>query len=85
MIKIFRNDKDVCLDFTLKVPTHTLVWDYHFTWHCADAVAAGFITHAMDKQLGDRLAAIREEAYEQGWKDAKAKRHKNTWFSRRLG
>ena len=83
MIKIFRNDKDVCLDFTVKVPTHTLVWDYHFTWACANDVYAGFLANAMENQLGDRLAAIRAEAYEQGWKDAKAKRHKASWFSRR--
>lgn len=37
----------------------------------------------MQMQLGDALEAIRREAYEQGWKEAKAHKGGQTnWFSR---
>lgn len=40
-----------------------------------------FIENAQET-MGDRLAAIREEAYKQGYTHGKAKMKRNTWFSR---
>lgn len=42
---------------------------------------AQLLLNQLDKHLRNNLEAIRKEAYEQGWKDAKAKRKKKTWFS----
>lgn len=42
---------------------------------------AQLLRNALELNLSRKLEEIRKEAYEQGWKDAKAKRKKQTWFS----
>jgi len=54
----------------------TLSQEYH---HEVDAKLR--VRH-FDEQLEKKLEAIRREAYAQGWKDAKAKTVRQTWFSR---
>jgi hypothetical protein len=53
----------------------TLRWDAGSSW------AANLLRYHMDKRMGEQLEALRREAYERGWKDAKAHRTKATWFS----
>ena len=43
---------------------------------------AALLCRQLNENLGNKLEAIRQEAYTQGWKDAKAKCAKKTWFSR---
>ena len=38
--------------------------------------AAAMCANALDRKLDDLIGDIRREAYEQGWRDAKAKRRK---------
>jgi hypothetical protein len=42
---------------------------------------AELLKRQFQKKLSDELEAIRREAYNQGWKDAKAKTKKQTWFT----
>lgn len=58
-------------------------WIYYFTYATAGGNDHAFmLKESLSKKLCDTLQGIREEAYEQGWADAKAKRKKCTWFSR---
>jgi len=41
---------------------------------------AAFVVRAMQEQLGNKIKEIREDAYNEGWRDAKAKRAKKKWF-----
>jgi hypothetical protein len=51
-------------------------------WQADKEMLAYLLRDKLQTELGDKLRAIREEAYEKGWKDAKAKRAKSTWFAR---
>ena len=42
---------------------------------------AELLYRQLNKTLREKLESIRREEYEKGWKDAKAKRAKQTWFS----
>lgn len=42
------------------------------------------MTHMRDR-MWSKLTDIRQEAYNRGWKDAKAHRTKESWFSGRWG
>jgi hypothetical protein len=55
---------------------------YSFTWQCGDDCYADLLAKHFEKLLGDKLEKIRKESYIKGFKDAKAKRAKETWFSR---
>lgn len=46
-----------------------------------DPVWAALFAEAMNKELSERLKAIREESYNRGWKDAKARKQKQTFFA----
>jgi len=55
------------------------VWWFDRT-HAFDG-AAELEVRDFNKRLGDAMAKARREAYEQGWKDAKAHNTKRTWFT----
>ncbi len=42
---------------------------------------AAMLTHRLQHWFHDRTVAIRREAYDQGWRDAKARRKKATQFA----
>lgn len=67
---------------TINVPyCGEVVWT--FSHQHTDQYYSGLACSAMKQQMGDALAQIRREAYEQGWKEAKAhKGGKTEWFSR---
>jgi hypothetical protein len=44
------------------------------SWNAGSEWAASLLAHTLRRALGEKLANIRSEAYQQGWKDAKAKR-----------
>jgi hypothetical protein len=49
----------------------------------SDKYYAALACYQMQNELGSALQAMRQDAYEQGWKDAKAhKGGKCEWFSR---
>lgn len=53
---------------------------FHFQWECATEAYAGLLSAHMQRDMGAKLKAIRVHAYEEGWKDAKAKRAREEWF-----
>lgn len=80
MISFKRIDNKV----EVQVKHGVLFNDQYFTLNINETYAyqAELLTRQLNDQLQKKLEAIRKEAYEQGWKDAKAKSAKKTWFSR---
>lgn len=80
MIEITRDDQKV------KVLLHSGVLNtkYIFTWNCNDAVYAELLRDAFEKKFGDEIERVRKEEYERGFKDARAKRARASWFKRWL-
>lgn len=54
---------------------------FRFTVSLSDDVYASMLRENFDHYLRDKVKSIREEEYEKGWADAKAKRKKQTWFA----
>ncbi len=55
------------------------VWK--FSNNCGNRYYAGLAADALQNQFQDMLCAIRQDAYEDGYKDAKAKRKRKDCFS----
>jgi len=79
MIYLSRNGTLVRCTVHLRVPNYELRL-FHFEWETNNRAFAGLLSAEMDKQLQTELERIRREAYERGWKDAKAKKPKETYF-----
>lgn len=43
--------------------------------------AASLLREALQEKFSDRVKTARRDAYAQGWRDAKAKRKRETWFA----
>ena len=54
---------------------------YTMKWNCNDSEYASLLTKRFQDTMEEKLRTIRHEAYEAGWKDAKAKKARETWFS----
>ena len=50
-------------------------------WRHSGTDLASLRVDSLERQLRTKLSIIREEAYNKGWRDAKAKTTKETWFS----
>lgn len=50
-----------------------------FEVSAASDLEAEYVAHSMREQMNEKLRRIRAEAYEEGWKDAKAKRAKRKY------
>lgn len=49
---------------------------------CSSEVVAALLRDKINELMRDKLKAIREEAYQQGWSDKASKKcAKRTWFS----
>lgn len=79
MIQFTIDGKDLLVRIESELPPKENV--YLLRWNTADACYANLLGDHLRSKLNNKLRAIREEAYEQGWKDAKAKRKKKDWFS----
>lgn len=80
MIQITRKGTSVKIDFTSRIPLCD-VRVFGFNWECNTEVYAGLLTNHLSNGLWSELVRVRKEAYEKGWKDAKAKVRKENWFS----
>ena len=49
-------------------------------WNAIGTIQAEAMVEVIQTKMWDTLKTIRAKAYEQGWKDAKAKAQKETWF-----
>lgn len=79
MLKIIQSGDKI----TLRIEYHSGVQNWHtdFCLTTNSELVAELQGTAMRKALRDALSTIREEAYNRGWKDAKAKTAKMPWFS----
>jgi hypothetical protein len=79
MISIDVEGEKVQVKVTMSVP----FWEnrvFPFTFECASRAYAGFFGRALQDKLFKSIQEARQEAYEQGWNDAKKKRRKEDYF-----
>ena len=63
---------DCCSDVKDRYP--------HFTYVVNDDLSAELLVQAYNKQFDRWSKEIKQDAYETGWKDAKSKKKKETFF-----
>jgi len=78
MITFERKNKEVLIKIQHGIWTNnyferTINQDYEYQ--------AELLTRQLNKHLNDELSRVRRDAYNEGWKDAKAKRAKRTQFT----
>ncbi len=80
MVELSSKDKTV----TVKIKGGWPVGDWVWTWSIdvGQEAYALLLVNNMRERMGYELSRIREDAYNEGWKNAKAKTTKRTWFSR---
>lgn len=78
-IQVLTAGADVVLRITPGYPLGDRFFDLR--WGTGSEWGAQLLWQMFDRALGARLEAIRKEAYAQGWRDAKSKKTKRTWFS----
>lgn len=79
MIKIERFEKKVRIK--IEHGTYYNNAELWFYWDCDNELFAQLLANQLDRQLSDKMKAIRREEYEKGWKDAKGHKTKANWFS----
>lgn len=75
----FRHKEDrleIVIDTGLSVDKPSILAN----WSCGTSIEAAALEKHMNDKFEDRVKAARAESYEKGWKDAKAKRQRETWF-----
>lgn len=74
-MKAYVNDCTVKLDLVAK--------GYYFpmSFNTNDPIYAALLADSFNESIRRGIRAVREEAYNAGWQDAKAKRRKADWFS----
>lgn len=82
MIRFTREGTAVRVTISLAVPNYESR-DFWFDRETNAGAYAGLLSAEFQKQMHDSLEKIRRESYREGWKDAKAKKSKRTYF--RLG
>lgn len=79
MIQFSRDGTKVKATVTVEVPNYDTRL-FSFMWECNGEAYAGLLSKRMDARMRDHLEDIRRDAYNDGWKDAKSKRVKQTGF-----
>ncbi len=54
---------------------------YPFSFNCGDTAYADLLERYLKDRLSSEMKKARQEAYEKGWREAKAKVKKETWFN----
>ncbi len=78
MIKFYRDGTQIKVAINagmLDQKVMNLYWDCGHDWF------AEMLLRKLEEELSGTLRSMREDYYRQGWKDAKAKRSKRTFFS----
>jgi len=57
----------------------------YLDWNVGNDIGAAALALNLEELYREAIAQVREKAYNAGWKDAKAKRGKQDWFSRCIG
>lgn len=79
MINFSRKDSAVTVEVEANVGVAARF--FHFTMNLSNEVYAYMLRENFQTKMTKALQDIRREAYEQGWKDAKAKIARRDWFS----
>jgi hypothetical protein len=86
MIKVFSKENVVVLSFNIGLGKNN---SYPFKFEIGDKQEydglAELLANHIRSELSKTCEEIREQAYKQGWKDAKGKKKKATYFSCVLG
>jgi len=78
MIEFIKDGEEVLV----KVNTSSSInWHIKAKFNCNSELYAALLRQELHSHLNNTLERIRKQAYEQGWKDAKARTKKETWFS----
>lgn len=64
----------------VKITIDSGVGKFVFTHNCTHGYLAGLMRTQYEQHVVSVLEKITRDAYNQGWKDAKAKTKKATWF-----
>lgn len=67
----------------ITVESGVMNYEFSFNHECNHDHFAVLMRDAYNKHMNEELRKVREQAYNKGWKDAKAKVKKETWFSGR--
>lgn len=78
MIKIWKNGTQIKLEVDPGMSDKKVMYFY---WECGTEWYSELLRKQLDERLWASLKKIREDAYNDGWKDAKAKKMRQTWFS----
>jgi len=77
MIKFRREGKAVRIEIHPKIVNNEFV---HLDYNCNDEWYAVLLLNHLEERMKIELTAIRKQSYFEGWRDAKAKRAKQTWW-----
>lgn len=80
MFQFDRKESECLLKVKISIPGAG-DWTYTFSRHEEDVPDAQLTVNAMEDWMNEKLKAIREDSYNEGWKDAKAKKKKRDWFA----
>jgi len=78
MIRFTRDGTRVKCTVATDVPNYDSR-QFYFYWETEREYAAGLLSAHLTETYENNVGEIRREAYERGWKDAKAHRAKNNW------
>lgn len=83
LIRVSRNGSKVMIGLSTGLPHADAgsTTRIEFEYNCNHVFMAELLRRHAWNELCNSIEAARREAYEQGWKDAKAHRSKQTWFS----
>lgn len=79
MIRISRHNCSVKV--TIETGLYNSSSEVYLYFECGNQMFADLLTQKLGNELSKNIQAIRQEEYEKGWKDAKAKKAKTKWFS----
>lgn len=82
MIEIKQNESELVVDLTAGYEAQSSRFSLRF--NVGTDWAASLLVWHLRRRLDAHIEATRKEAYAAGWKDAKAKTKKQTWFSSRF-
>lgn len=77
----FKRDNDQCeCDVRIAVPGLDSDRVFYFKWCPNNETYAQMLVNEMSKQMRDQISELKRDFYEQGYRDAKQKRRKRTFF-----
>ena len=83
MIRLYRDKNFVTIHLSTDLKTEGGAdTSFIFRYICSDTQYADLLHRYLRDRLDTAAYKLQREAYEQGWRDARAKKAKRDWFSR---